>query len=128
MSFYYHNFNFLSHNWGLVKHDLILSDGLKDGYGSTGHHGSLSVLRLIQLNTVNNWSDAETEAGPHGTWVTSSVQARGNGHRCERRLKSLTSSIYPTETLLFDWLMKWEIHRKKRWSGNKSWLQFKVRN
>lgn len=39
------------------------------------HHWSLSLLRLIQLNTVNNWSDGETEARPHGMRMTSWVKA-----------------------------------------------------
>lgn len=53
----------------------ILSDGPESGYSFTGHHGSLSLLRLIQLNTVNNWSDGETEARPHGMCMTSWVKA-----------------------------------------------------
>lgn len=78
--------SFISHHWCGA---LILSDGPESRYGFIGHHGSLSLLRLTQLNTVNNWSNGETEAGPHGMRMTSWVKARGNGYGCERRLRLL---------------------------------------
>lgn len=97
------------------------------------HHGSLSLLRLIQLNTVNNWSDGETEARPHGMRMTSSVKAMetdtvsGDWSSC---VLSSKNTIHPTSDCLTRTVNRFnrddKMSNSQKW--NKSWSELRTEN
>ncbi len=97
---------------------LILSDGPESGYGFTGHHGSLSLLRLIQLNPVNNWSHGETEARPRGMRMTSWGKAMETEAPVSSPLKThLTGNRFNRDD---------KMSSSQKW--NRSWSELRTEN